>query len=57
LIQSDMTLAGDVVTLYKALGGGWQESIGDIPVPPVSKAPPIVPGAVDGVAAMLPYSH
>lgn len=50
LIQSDMTLAGDVVALYKALGGGWQESIGDIPVPPVSTAPPMVPGAIDGMS-------
>jgi NodT family efflux transporter outer membrane factor (OMF) lipoprotein len=51
LIQSDMTLADDVVALYKALGGGWQESVGDIPVPPVSATPPMVPRAVDGVAA------
>ncbi len=24
LVQQDMTLANDVVTLYRALGGGWE---------------------------------
>jgi len=51
LIQSNMTLTGDVVSLYKALGGGWQETINDVPTTSLSNTLPIVPGAIDSIAA------
>ena len=51
LVQTDMTLANDVVALYRALGGGWQDGEIEIRAPGVKQAPPIVPGALDSVAA------
>ena len=57
LVQTDMTLANDVVALYRALGGGWQDSGAEIRTPHVPQAPPIVPGALDSVAAGVPRSR
>ncbi len=51
LVQTDMTLANDVVALYRALGGGWQDSGTEIRAPGVPQAPPFLPGALDSVAA------
>ncbi len=51
LVQTDMTLANDVVALYRALGGGWQDTGVETQVPTVPQAPPILPGALDSVAA------
>ncbi len=51
LDQAEMSLADDVVTLYTALGGGWQQSVTPVTTPPIDKAPPFVPGALDSVAA------
>ncbi len=50
-VQADMALTGDIVTLYKALGGGWQDSAGDIDAPKIDPAPPVAPGALDSIAA------
>lgn len=50
LVQAEMTLINDVVALYKALGGGWQEPGTKIQVPSIESDPPIVPGALDSVA-------
>ena len=51
LVQQDMTLANDVVTLYRAVGGGWQAPGANSDVPPVPGQPPIVPAALDSAAA------
>lgn len=53
LVQAEVTLTNDVVTLYTALGGGWQ----DVPAPPSTKpsaSPPPLPAALDAVAAAPP---
>ncbi len=51
LDQIEMSLADDVVTLYTALGGGWQQSGTPVTTPSIDKAPPFVPAALDSVAA------
>lgn len=51
LVQADMTLANDIVGLYRALGGGWEDPGADIQAPGVPGAPPFLPGAVDSLAA------
>ena len=51
LDQAEMSLANDVVTLYTALGGGWQQPGAPVTTPPIDKAPPFVPAALDSVAA------
>ena len=51
LDQAEMSLADDVVTLYTALGGGWQQPGTPVATPPIDKAPPFVPAALDSVAA------
>ena len=51
LVQADVMLIDDVVALYDALGGGWQDKAGDIPATEVDNAPPVTPAALDSVAA------
>jgi NodT family efflux transporter outer membrane factor (OMF) lipoprotein len=51
LIQANVTLINDVVALYNALGGGWQETDTPIPAPVIDTSLPPVPGALDSVAA------
>ena len=51
LVQADVMLTNDVVVLYDALGGGWQEDAGGSKPPPIDTTPPIVPAALDSVAA------
>ena len=51
LAQAEVSLVNDVVTLYRALGGGWQQTITSIPIPPVDKGLPNVPAALDSLAA------
>ena len=51
LVQADMTLTDDVVALYTAPGGGWQETVGTLPTPDIDEAPPIMPAAADSLAA------
>lgn len=51
LVQADMTLANDIVGLYRALGGGWEDPGADIQTPGVPGAPPLLPGAADSLAA------
>ena len=51
LVQAEMSLANDVVTLYTALGGGWQQSAVPVTTPAIDKAPPFLPAALDSVAA------
>lgn len=51
LVQANMAVANDVVTLYTALGGGWQQPAADLAVPATNKAPPLLPAALDSMAA------
>jgi NodT family efflux transporter outer membrane factor (OMF) lipoprotein len=51
LVQAQAEVADDVVSLYTALGGGWQDDSGDIPGPSIAKPPPPVPAAADTLAA------
>lgn len=51
LVQQHMTLANDVVALYRALGGGWEDPGAKSQAPPVPSVPPVVPAALDSVAA------
>jgi len=51
LIQADVSLINDVVALYRALGGGWEDQGALVPTPPLDPAPPFLPGALDSVAA------
>jgi uncharacterized protein (DUF4415 family) len=51
-VQADMQLVNDIVALFRALGGGWEQSANDINDPNVASEPPIVPGALDSVATM-----
>jgi NodT family efflux transporter outer membrane factor (OMF) lipoprotein len=53
LVQADELLVGDVVALYDALGGGWEAGAGDLQAS-VDPAPPVVPAALDAVAAGEP---
>ncbi len=50
LVQADMMLIDDVVALYRALGGGWQDETGAVKAPAVDAAPPPLPGALDTLA-------
>jgi NodT family efflux transporter outer membrane factor (OMF) lipoprotein len=54
LVQADVALTNDVVGLYNALGGGWQEDAADIAAPVIATVPPVVPAALDSVAATPP---
>jgi outer membrane protein, multidrug efflux system len=54
LIQTDVMLTDDVVSLCDALGGGWQDTTAGLQPPPVNTAPPMVPAALDSLAAAPP---
>lgn len=51
LVQANVMLANDVVALYDALGGGWQQGVVAVPRPTVDEAPPPVPAALDSLGA------
>lgn len=52
LVQADVQIVNDIVTLYRALGGGWEESVRQLAPADVSTAPPPMPGALDRVGAI-----
>ena len=54
LVQADVTLTNDVVSLYDALGGGWTEDARTLQAPGFDHAPPVLPAALDSVAAAPP---
>jgi NodT family efflux transporter outer membrane factor (OMF) lipoprotein len=54
LVQADVMLTNDVVALYDALGGGWEEDAGDVQANSIDPAPPIMPAALDAAAAGVP---
>jgi NodT family efflux transporter outer membrane factor (OMF) lipoprotein len=47
LVQADVQIVIDIVTLYRALGGGWEQTVRQLPTPDISTAPPPMPGALD----------
>ncbi len=51
LVQANATLATDVVALYRALGGGWDDPGAQSQPPNVPQQPPPLPAALDSVAA------
>ncbi len=51
LVQADIGLTGDIVALYKALGGGWEKKAGDITIPHIDPTPPPLPAALDSAAS------
>jgi hypothetical protein len=51
LVQADVMLSGDVVSQYDALGGGWQDDAGAVQAKQIDPEPPIVPAALDSIAA------
>ena len=51
LVQADVQIVNDIVTLYRALGGGWEATVQQVPTPDVSSAPPPMPGALDRAGA------
>ena len=51
LVGAGVTLASDIVTLYTALGGGWQLGPNALPATPVVAPLPILPSALDAAAA------
>ena len=54
LVQSNVQLVNDIVSLYRALGGGWEQTVAELPAPDVSTSPPPMPAALDRVADPLP---
>ena len=54
LVQQETTLANDVVTLYRALGGGWNAPGASSEPPHVPESPPVTPAALDSLAAGAP---
>ncbi|HEX2941834.1 MAG TPA: efflux transporter outer membrane subunit [Rhodopila sp.] len=54
LVQADVLLTNDVVALYGALGGGWQDEPDATTPPDVALKPPPLPGAADVVESKLP---
>jgi multidrug efflux system outer membrane protein len=54
LIQADVTLTDDVIALYNALGGGWQETTVTSNAPTIDLSTPFTPAALDRVAATPP---
>ena len=54
LVQADVALTNDVVALYDALGGGWQEDAASPQAPVIATTSPMVPAALDSVAGGLP---
>jgi NodT family efflux transporter outer membrane factor (OMF) lipoprotein len=57
LVQADIALTGDIVSLYKALGGGWEKKAGDITIPQIDPTPPPLPAALDSAAAQPPEGN
>lgn len=53
LAQANVTLTNDVVTLYDALGGGWQDDATATQPPVIPAVPPATPAALDSLAGSV----
>jgi hypothetical protein len=53
-VQANVQLVNDIVSLYRALGGGWEKTVQQLANPYVSTSPPPLPGALDRVAEPHP---
>jgi NodT family efflux transporter outer membrane factor (OMF) lipoprotein len=51
LVQAQLSLIDDVIALYRALGGGWQDQAPGVAKAALAARPPPLPGALDSVAA------
>jgi outer membrane protein, multidrug efflux system len=47
LVQANVQLVNDIVSLYRALGGGWEKMVQQLPSPDIATTPPLAPGALD----------
>jgi multidrug efflux system outer membrane protein len=56
LVQADLALTNDVVALYNALGGGWQEDVAASQAPVIATTSPITPAALDSLAPVQPVN-
>ncbi len=56
LVQADIALTNDVVALYDALGGGWQEDATS-QAPAIAATSPITPAALDSLAPVQPVNR
>jgi len=54
LVQSNVQIVNDIVSIYRALGGGWEKTFQQLPAPDISTSPPPVPGALDRIADPRP---
>jgi outer membrane protein, multidrug efflux system len=54
LVQANVQLVSDIVALYRALGGGWEKTVQQLPTPDVATSPPLLPAALDRVADPRP---
>jgi NodT family efflux transporter outer membrane factor (OMF) lipoprotein len=50
LVQANVQLVNDIVSLYRALGGGWENTVQKLPNTDVPTTPPPLPGALDRAA-------
>jgi NodT family efflux transporter outer membrane factor (OMF) lipoprotein len=50
LVKANVQLVDDIVSLYRALGGGWEKPVQQLPSPDVSTSPPLLPAALDRLA-------
>ena len=51
LLRANAALGSDVIAIFVALGGGWQLSVENIPIPKIKAPLPILPSAADSIAA------
>ena len=49
LIQADVTLTNDLIELYDALGGGWQETEATSTAPAIDSSTPFTAAALDRI--------
>ncbi len=54
LVQANVTLTNDVVALYDALGGGWQQDAASSQAPVIATTSPITPAVLDSLAPVQP---
>jgi outer membrane protein TolC len=45
LVQANVQLVNDIVSLYRALGGGWERTVRELPNADVRPSPPPLPDA------------